>query len=252
MAAPDIALLLGVAAVAFVAAFVKGVVGFAYPMVMISGLSFLVELEIAVALLILPLLLVNVVQALQFGLREAWRMSVRQWPIVVSLCLTLMVTARFVTLLSSEVIWLVLGITIASVSGIQLAGWKFRIAPRFHRTCELLAGVGAGFCGGFAGVWAPLIVTYFVSIDLPKRESILAQGVIYSWGAIALTIAHQRTDVLNADTTLFSILLVLPSVAGLLLGLALNSRLNSPAFRFWTQIALIGAGLNLIGRAAWG
>ena len=179
-------------------------------------------------------------------------MSVRQWPIVVSLCLTLLVTARFVTVLSSELIWLVLGVTIASVSSLQLAGWKFRIAPRYHRPVEILAGTGAGFCGGFAGVWAPLIVTYFISIDLPKRESILAQGVIYSWGAVALTVAHQRTAVLNSETALLSSLLVLPSVAGLMLGLALNRKLNTPAFTFWTQVALICAGLNLIGRAMLG
>ncbi len=246
---PEISLLLGVSAVAFVAAFVKGVVGFAYPMIMISGLSFLLDLEVAVAFLVLPLFVVNAVQALQFGVSKALRMSMRQWPIILSLSLTLLVTARFVIMVPHQFLWLVLGVTITAVASLQLIGWKFVIVQRYRRPAELLAGLGAGVFGGFAGVWAPLIVTYFISIAMSKRQNILAQGVIYTWGAIVLMLAHRTTEVLNAETMRVSALLVVPSVAGLLLGFALNSRLDSPTFRLCIQIALVAAGLNLIAQA---
>ena len=48
------------------AGFVKGTVGFAMPMVMISGLSSILPPEIALAGLILPTLLTNLYQALRW------------------------------------------------------------------------------------------------------------------------------------------------------------------------------------------
>ena len=67
-------------AVAMMAGVVKGLVGFAMPMVLISGLGMFLPPEIALAGLILPTLVTNVIQALRQGWAAAWT-SVKQFRI---------------------------------------------------------------------------------------------------------------------------------------------------------------------------
>ena len=55
-------------AVAFLAGLVKGLVGFAMPMVLISGLGSVVAPDLALAWLIMPTLVTNAWQALRQGL----------------------------------------------------------------------------------------------------------------------------------------------------------------------------------------
>ena len=64
-------------AVALLAGLVKGVVGFAMPTILISGLSSFVSPELALAGLILPTLLSNGWQALRQGVHAAWRSILR-------------------------------------------------------------------------------------------------------------------------------------------------------------------------------
>ena len=60
---------------ALIAGLVKGVVGFALPMVMISILGSVVSPELALAGLILPTLVTNGQQALRQGTSAAWSRS---------------------------------------------------------------------------------------------------------------------------------------------------------------------------------
>ena len=59
------------------AGFIKGVVGFAMPMVFIAGLSLIVRPELALAGLILPTLITNIWQAFAQGRTAAWQSVTR-------------------------------------------------------------------------------------------------------------------------------------------------------------------------------
>ena len=54
---------------------------------------------------------------------------------------------------------------------------------------------------------------------------------------------------LNAATLPFSAALVLPAVAGLMMGYRLGDRLDEARFRRWTHALLVLTGLNLIRQA---
>ena len=58
--------------IALVAGFIKGVVGFAMPLVLISGLTFFLPPELALAGLIFPTVATNLFQALRQGFSAAW------------------------------------------------------------------------------------------------------------------------------------------------------------------------------------
>ena len=237
--------------IALIAGAIKGVVGFAMPTIMISGLASFMSPELALAGLILPTLVTNGMQALRQGVGAAW-ISIKKFRVflVVGLVM-LLLSAQLVRILPIN--WLFLGIgtpiTIFTLS--QIAGWRPATILRSARV-EAAVGALAGFVGGLSGVWGPPTVAYLTAIDTPKREHLRIQGAIYGLGATALFFAHLQSGVIRAETLPLSLGLVVPAVVGLWLGFQVQDKINQDLFRKVTLWVLLLAGLNLIRRGLMG
>ena len=86
-------------AIAALAGTVKGMVGFAMPMILVSGLSLFLPPDIALAGLILPTLVTNGMQALRQGAQAAWQ-SIYRFRIFLLVGLAfLLVSAQLVRIL---------------------------------------------------------------------------------------------------------------------------------------------------------
>ena len=245
----DPAAMAGIALLALVAGLIKGITGFAFPMIMFSGMSLFFDPADAVACMVLPLLAVNLIQSLQFGYRAAVREARASFLLAAALCICIAVAAPLVTVLSPSALFAVLGPTIILVALIQLAGWRFTLPPRHHKAGAVVTGLAAGICGGFAGVWAPLIVLYLLALNIGKQRHILIQGVIYTAGSLVLIAAHFRTGVVNAESLGLSGALIIPSLLGLGAGAWLLGRIDRQRFVTVTLFVLVAAGLNLVWRA---
>ncbi|WP_170418974.1 sulfite exporter TauE/SafE family protein [Ruegeria atlantica] len=234
-------------AVAFLAGWVKGIVGFAMPMVMVSGLSVFLPPELAIAGLILPTLVTNVFQALGQGVSAAVS-SIRQFRIFLIVGLVfLLAGAKLVTLVPTSTFLLMIGVPVTFFALIQVLGVKLVLKEQSARI-EVLIGAVAGFVGGMSGIWGPPTVAYLTALNTPKAVQMRVQGVIYGLGAIALAIAHMGSGILRADTAPFSAALIVPAVAGMWVGMQLQSRIDQALFRKVTLIVLLAAGLNLLRR----
>ncbi|KZY43353.1 hypothetical protein A3731_10985 [Roseovarius sp. HI0049] len=236
-------------AVALLAGLVKGVVGFAMPMVLISGLSTMVSPDVALGWLILPTLVTNLWQALRQGAGAAWA-SVRRFRRFLLAGFVLMVfAAQLVTLIPSAVLFLVIGVPMTLYAAFTLSGRPLRLPQPPGPGVEYGAGAVAGFFGGMSGVWAPPTVALLTALDTGKSEQLRVQGVIYGAGSVVLVGAHLTSGVLNADTFRVSALLVPPALLGIWAGFRINDRIDQTAFRRLTLILLLLAGLNLLRRA---
>jgi len=185
---------------ALIAGLVKGVVGFALPMVMISILGSVVSPELALAGLILPTLVTNGQQALRQGASAAWNSIVK--------FRVFMLTALIVLLISVMVI---------GFSLLQLSGRRIPVKKE-SRVSHAAIGAFAGFVGGLSAVWGPPTVAYLTVMDVEKKEHIRTQGVIYGIGALALTFSHLSTGILNLNTLIYSSILVPAAIFGMRLG----------------------------------
>lgn len=241
-------LLAAVVAVTLLASFVKGAVGFAMPMIMMSGLASLMPPERALATLIIPTLLANLWQILRGGLPQARTVLRDFWRYLLIVLVFIALAAQLVTSLPPGVIYLVLGVPIVLFSLVQIAGWQPRIAPGARWTADIGIGMLAGAMGGLSGVWGPPTVLYLLAIDAPKKAAISVQGVVYGAGSVVLLIAHLRSGVLNADTAPLSAAMVLPMLAGLWVGHQVQDRLDQAKFRRAMLFVLVIVGLNLVRR----
>lgn len=232
----------------FVAGVVKGAVGFAMPMILISSLSSFLPPQVALAALILPTLATNGVQALRQG-PDAAIQSIRRFRVFLLVgMLCLLVSAQMVAVLAPKEMLLMIGIPVILFSLAQLAGWQPRLSGQSVRA-ELLTGGVAGFVGGVSGVWGPPTVAYLTAIGTPKAEQMRVQGVIYGLGALVLALAHLQSGVLNRWTLPLSVLLLVPAGIGLMIGFRIHDRINQATFRKATLLVLFIAGANLVRRA---
>lgn len=239
-------------AVTMLGGFVKGAVGFAMPLIMISGMGILIPPELVVAGIVIPIVISNGLQVARSGFGNAQAALKEHWRYILVVCVMILVAAQFVRSIPSDVMFVVLGIPVVTLCFVQLIGWRPQIAPRWRRHFEWTAGALAGTLGGLAGTWGPPTVLYLLALNTPRASQMSVQGVIYGLGSVMLLLGHLQSGILNAQTWVFSAALVLPGLFGMWLGFRLGDRFDQERFRRVTLWVLIIAGANLIRRGVMG
>ncbi|PXW72497.1 hypothetical protein C7964_101609 [Loktanella sp. PT4BL] len=239
-------------AVTMLGGFVKGAVGFAMPLIMISGMGILIPPELVVAGIVFPIVISNALQVARSGFGNAQAALKDHWRYVLVVCVMILVAAQFVRSIPGNVMFIVLGVPVVGLCIIQLVGWRPQISPRWRRPFEWIAGALAGTLGGLAGTWGPPTVLYLLALNTPRSSQMSVQGVIYGLGSVMLLLGHLQSGILNAQTWGFSAALVLPALIGMWLGFRLGDRFDQERFRRVTLWVLVIAGVNLIRRGLMG
>lgn len=239
-------------AIGFVSGVVKGMTGFALPMILVSGLGSILAPELALAGMILPALISNLWQAFRQGGKAAWFSARKHWRYMCMVLIFIAISSQFVLSIPGNLLYLILGMTVTVFTSLQLAGWQPQITTENKGRAELGVGTLAGILGGLTGTWGPPTVLYLTALGTPKTEHVRVQGVIYAAGAVALTLAHLKSGVLSGVGLGLSAVLLIPALLGMTIGLAIQDRLDQNRFRLVVLVVLALAGLNLIRRGAFG
>jgi len=234
------------------AGFVKGAIGFAMPLIMISTFATFMPPPVALAALILPVLVTNIQQAFRQGAGAAWESVLKYRRMIVMIVIFIIVSAQFVLVIPSWLMLGLLGVPVSAFALVQLAGRDLKLQLRHRRGAEYALGTVGGIYGGLSGVWGPPVLVYLVSVGAEKREMVRVQGVVFLIGVAVLMAAHVQTGVLNMQTVPFSAVLMAPAMLGMWIGFALQDRLDPLRFRWWTLVLLAVTGLNLVRQAVMG
>ncbi len=238
--------------IALLAGLVKGTVGFALPLVMISGLSSFLDPRLSLAGILVSVLATNGLQVVRQGWVQAKEAVALHWRYVLIVMLAIFVTAQFVTAIPTQVFYLILGIPVVGLSLLQLSGLRLSIPPSRRVPAEWGIGAISGVLGGLAGTWGPTTVLYLIAIDTPKARQMVVQGVIYGTGSVVLVIAHLRSGILNGETIWFSAALLPAALAGMAVGFRLQDKMDQALFKKATLVVLVIAGVNLIRKGLTG
>jgi uncharacterized membrane protein YfcA len=243
---------LGAVAITLFAGFVKGAVGFAMPLIMVSGFSAFMDPLLAVAAVILPITFTNALQTFRTGWGPAAEAVSEHRRYIAVVCVAILLFAQLVPALDPRVFLLILGVPTVALSAIQLVGWRLSVPPHRRREAEWGVGLASGALGGLAGTWGPTTVLYLMAIDTPRARQMVVQGVIYGLGSVTLLVAHLLSGVLNRETWPLSAALLAPAFLGVWMGMRLGDRLDAVVFRRATLVVLVVSGLNLIRRGLAG
>jgi hypothetical protein len=233
-------------AITLVAGFVKGAVGFAMPLILVSAFAVFLPQNLALAGLILPTLFANISQSFRQGVgpAKATARTYRRFLIATVICIA--VSAPFADAIPRGLYLLILGVPITIFAGLQLAGRSLAIPLQNRDRAEWALGAIGGLYGGVSGIWGPPLLVFLLSTGAEKVQAIRAQGVVFLIGAVALLAAHLGTGIANAQSLAFSAALCVPALAGLYLGYVVQDRLDQARFRWWTQALLALTGLNMV------
>ena len=233
-------------AVTLFVGFVKGTVGFAMPMILVSAFAVFLPQHLALAGLILPTLVTNLSQAFRQGVAPARETTVTYRRFLIATVAGIAISAPFADAIPRMAYLLMLGLPITIFAALQLTGRSLAIHLDHRDRAEWALGAVGGLYGGVSGIWGPPLLVFLLSTGADKVTMIRAQGVVFLIGAGTLLAAHLGTGLLNAQTLGFSAALCLPALLGLFVGYRVQDRLDQVRFRRWTQGLLVITGLNMV------
>ncbi len=234
--------------IALFAGFVKGVVGFAMPLIMFSGFILFLSQEEAISLIIIPSLVSNLLQAYGTRSLDLKRFLHHYYILLVIMVLMILITSQFYLEFSKNVIYVILAILIFVFLYFQIRGVNF-VIKKSNKQAQLIFGLIAGFFGGISGQWGPPLVIFFLSQNLKVGQFIRFQGIVYSIGSVSLLFGHLQSGVLTKDLTLLSLPLVFICCLGQLIGYMVRTFQHIDGIKKFSLICLFAFGILLIIRA---
>lgn len=123
----SIGLILILSLVLMLAGIVKGGIGFGLPLVAITVLTQFVDVEFALALMVLPVVFSNFFLGFQGQLFAV--MLRRFWPAIISVCVGISLGAYWLTGLDQRYVFLILGLLVIVFVSLDLMRFSFAVSP---------------------------------------------------------------------------------------------------------------------------
>jgi hypothetical protein len=244
---PDVTIVLGSVLVVLFAAFLKGIVGFGFPTTATTLLALFVDVKIAVALVIVPNIVMDGVQMARRGqlLATARRLVV----VLVAGAVGIVVGTRLLVMLPAWVATLVLGLFTLAFVALNATRFTPRLAPRWERPLGPAVGFISGAVGGLTNTPGTALVIFFYALGFPKHEFV--RSIALSFVVLKLTQLAAVTHYGLLSWDLFKVSLGLTAVAVIAfwIGLRVQDRLDQARFNRAVLAFLAVVGLWLIIRS---
>lgn len=229
-----------------VAGTVKGTLGIGLPLVAVPLLATVLDLPTALALMIVPVLASNLLQALQGTTKRATMK--RFWPLLLTLIPCTVVAAQFVSSIDLQTGSLVLGVIVVLFSLSQLVQIRLPVSGNQETLLNPIVGAIAGFLGGVSNLFGPPLIMYLVALRLEKDDFVTTIGLLFLVAGVTLYTTLTIVGVVTFENAAASLVAALPVMAGVYLGSRLRGRINQKAFERVLLVVLVAIGLNLIRR----
>ncbi|PYN87296.1 MAG: hypothetical protein DMD87_15570 [Candidatus Rokuibacteriota bacterium] len=243
----SLALALAALVAVLLAAFVKGAIGFGFPTLGTPLLALAVDVKSAVALLVIPNLMMDSLQLRRSGpLGDAPR---RLAPLLLFTIIGTVIGTRLLVALSARAVTLLLGAFVLSYVLLDLARFSPRVPAGWERRLAVPVGLAAGIMGGITNAPGTAIALYFVAMGMDKQEfvrSIAFTFLVVKTVQLATLVWY---GLLGWTLVLGSLGLAAAGLAGFGLGLRLQDRLDQRSFNRAVLVFMAVLGVWLVARA---
>jgi len=228
------------------AAFVKGSIGFGFPVLGTPLLSLVLGVKAAVVVLIIPNIIMDGLQFIRNGASIA---VIRRFAILLVFgAVGTVIGTRLLVVVSSRMATLVLGAFLLAFAILGIVGVKLRVSPRWEPWVSPVAGLIAGIVGGISNVPGTPLVIYFHALGMEKREflsSVAYTFVVYKVIQLGAVIYFGLMSPILLGYSLGLVVAALAAFAG---GLKVQDRLDQRAFNRALLVFLAVFGVWLVWR----
>ena len=239
-------LVLIVAVFAF-AGVTKGVVGLGLPTVSLALLTATLGLKQAIALMLIPSLVTNIWQALAGGaLVPILR---RLWPLLLASCLCVWPGTALLARSDAATVAGLFGVLLCVYAAYSLATPQIRPPGRHEVWMSPAVGALGGVITGLTGSFIVPGTLYLQALGLPRDVLVQAMGVTFVLLTATLGIALSGHGLVSAELGIMSVVAVVPTALGMMVGQRIRKRLAEATFRRVFFVALFLLGLYIGARA---
>jgi uncharacterized membrane protein YfcA len=213
---------------------VKGTLGIGLPLFAVPLLSLALPPTQAMALMIVPVLASNLWQLRDSGVsREGAR---RFLPLMAVQALTTLITMPLTLALPEATVrTLLAGVVLSGVALLALP-LRLQVPPAQERWWSAGVGLLSGLFGGISSLTGPVIVSYLVSLRLPREVFVGTISLIYLSSALPMYGTMLMQGRIGGTEALLSAAALLPVGLGLAVGRRVRGRLGE----VWFRRALLG------------
>lgn len=238
-----------IAAVFIFAGFIKGVLGLGLPTVSMGLLAATMAPGRALAIVIVPAILTNLWQT--FAGRHLGDIVRRLWPLLLGTILGAWLNAGALTGPYARYVPIALGAMLVIYAVMGLSRVAFTVARRNEKWVGGLVGVVTGMISVATGVQVVPSVPFMQAIGMEKNEFVQAMGVFFTVATLALSVDLTHSGLLGASVALPGAIALAGSLAGMVIGQNVRSRLPAEIFRRWFLLAMTLLGLYLAAEAIY-
>jgi uncharacterized protein len=229
------------------AAFVKGVTGFGFPLIATPTVALLLDIRTAVTVLILPNLFMDSAQVIRDGFPyEIFRrFKALIVPTIVGVFLGTLVLVK-------TPLWILnlcLGVMVLIFVISNLLKLDFTVLPQQEKFISPLFGFLSGFLNGVTNAAGPALAIYFYSLKLEKHAFVKSMATIFVTTKLTQLVAISTWNLFNWYTLKLSVLVIVFTLIGFYAGIKAQDRIDQKNFNRGLLALLAFVGAILIIRA---
>ncbi len=225
---------------------VKGIVGFGLPTVALAVVTALLGHTEAIAIMLAPSLVTNAWQA--FGGGHLRAIVKRLGGFLLPGAVLIFLSARLLTIADPTIPVLVLGLALCVYSIVTLMVSALPPPGANERWLTPLVGTMTGVLTGLTGTFVVPSVLYFQSLGLERDVLIQTMGVWFFTATVMLLVSLGTQGLLTSALGTYSVIAVVPALAGMMLGQAFRKRLSETVFRKIFLCSLFVLGFYIVLR----
>ena len=228
----------------FLAGLTKGVIGLGLPTVSLAVLTAFFGLKDAIPLILIPSLVTNLLQA--FSGPHLKELIKRFWSLLLAGVTGIFAVSEAFVNSSSELLSLILGISIIVYSGFGLSSINSLNLTDREKWYSPIIGTFTGAVTGLTGSFVVPAVPYLQSLGLQRDQFIQAMGIWFSIATGALAVMLGIRGLLSMEQNIISIAALLPAVIGMSFGQIIRRKLSEIRFRRIFFLSLLFMGIYII------
>lgn len=210
------------------AAFVKGAVSFGFPLVATPLLTLAVGVKTAVAVSIIPNIVMDSAQLVRRG--NALATVRRMLPLIVFSMIGMWVGTLLLVVMPARFATLILGVFVLLFAAVSASGLAPRVPPRWEPWLSPPVGLVAGVLGGLTNVPGTPMVLYFVALGLDKYDFVRAVAVTFIVVKVVQLAAVTWYGLFDAWLLAISLVFTVVALAGFAVGARLQDWIPARAF----------------------
>ncbi len=216
---------------------VHGFVGIGFPLVATPLFSLLFGFRQAIPLLVLPTLLMVVCTMTAFGRSLPPRDALRlYWPLLPTLPIGIYIGTRALFALDADALSLLLAAVVAIFLYLDRHGRsQVPLMQRHPTVFSVPFGLAGGICEGAVNVSGPMLLIFFLMLDLEAGAIIAVMSYLFLLGKVVQAAELGRIGALDAAVWQAALPLCATGAAMFFLGLRLRRRFDAARYRGWLK-----------------